>query len=73
MTEPKTLEEAWAKFEDGWGSTRGRLRDAVRALALAVLEEAANEHRTVLPGSVSNVAQCVQCQAIRRRIEELGK
>ena len=65
MTDPQTLEEAWRNH--GLALTSEELDDAARALALAVLEEAANEEGNPFPLEGEGYAK------LQRRIEALGK
>ena len=70
MSEPQILEEAWSKFVGELNKvtfTGKHPRDAVRALALAVLEEAANEEGNPFPLEGEGYAE------LQRRIEALGK
>ncbi|KKN39247.1 hypothetical protein LCGC14_0745300 [marine sediment metagenome] len=68
MSEPQTLEEAFGRVQTTTAYTRSSagvaaaLEDAVRALALAVLEEA-----------VRDGGQGLGSSRLRRRIEGLGK
>ena len=65
MSDPQTLEEAWRNH--GLALTSEELDDAARALALAVLEEAANEEGNPFPLEGEGYAK------LQRRIEALGK
>ena len=65
MSDPQTLEEAWRNH--GLALTSEELDDTARALALAVLEEAANEEGNPFPLEGEGYAK------LQRRIEALGK
>ena len=65
MAEPQTLEEAWRNH--GLALTSEELDDTARALAQAVLEEAANEEGNPFPLEGEGYAK------LQRRIEALGK
>ena len=65
MSDPQTLEEAWRNH--GLALTSEELDDAARALALVVLEEAANEEGNPFPLEGEGYAK------LQRQIEALGR
>ena len=65
MTKPQTLEEAWRNH--GLALTSEELDSTARALAFAVLEEAANEEGNPFPLEGEGYAK------LQRQIEALGK
>ena len=65
MSEPQSLEEAWRNH--GLALTSEELDNTARALAQAVLEEAANEEGNPFPLEGEGYAK------LQRRIKALGR